>query len=457
MPDSQLREHSLNPICSCFKAWAISFSAFTQLYKWVLGYRQRSSWCRNEREHFCQVVKCKAPTNNQGKPEKELYFFKSSKNQGILFFWNAANPVKPLHLPFTFAAPFTMFDDMFFPGLQHHEQQKEAPPLAPPLYMSSDDMSHATLAPTQEQMETTDNTKLTYRQQDMSPLTVDTNSTYVSRCTDAVKIIGVLNLNKIILTLSHSHFWKRNLHFRRWLKLSVNDLQLSTKSTTMAQNPYNSSQFFHVKGWIKLGHAIVIFKNSGGKTMKNLTQNSLRWNETPHRAVSSICLRCSLFNIVWCLPSQSTVLSHSSKVNVYLCRFISCFQSSEVLSSPPSLIDEKDNSVSGDQSIGGNTLSPSSNVCDQIASLTTEDVVSWCDNHSPLPLFLFRPVYLSCGCRQVSKLIVFLLWRQNGEDLAEISWLIIKTKVTLFTRWQNWLCYYGAAEQVFFQTRSNAN
>ena len=108
-----------------------------------------------------------------------------------------------------------MFDDMFFPGLQHHEQQKEAPPLAPPLYMSSDDMSHATLAPTQEQMETTDNTKLTYRQQDMSPLTVDTNSTYVSRCTDAVKIIGVLNLNKIILTLSHSHFWKRNLHFRR--------------------------------------------------------------------------------------------------------------------------------------------------------------------------------------------------------------------------------------------------
>ena len=72
-----------------------------------------------------------------------------------------------------------MFDDMFFPGFekQHHEQKE-----APPLYMSSgvDDMSHATLAPTQEQMETTDNTKLTYRQQDMSPLTVDTNSTYVS-------------------------------------------------------------------------------------------------------------------------------------------------------------------------------------------------------------------------------------------------------------------------------------
>jgi len=78
------------------------------------------------------------------------------------------------------AAPFTtMFDDMFFAGFDKHHSQKEAPPV----YMSSssDDMSHTTSTSSQDaEPIDTDNTKQTYRQQDMSPLTVDTTPAYVS-------------------------------------------------------------------------------------------------------------------------------------------------------------------------------------------------------------------------------------------------------------------------------------
>ena len=76
-----------------------------------------------------------------------------------------------------------MFDDMFFAGFEKPHTQKEAPPV----YMSNDaeDMSNTASTPSQEpeRIDTDDNNKQTYRQQDMSPLTVDTTPAYVSHCT----------------------------------------------------------------------------------------------------------------------------------------------------------------------------------------------------------------------------------------------------------------------------------
>ena len=69
------------------------------------------------------------------------------------------------------AAPFTtMFDDMFFAGFDKHSQKE-----APPVYMSSgsEDMSHSRSTSSQDPEPIDTDNKQTYRQQDMSPLSVD--------------------------------------------------------------------------------------------------------------------------------------------------------------------------------------------------------------------------------------------------------------------------------------------